>query len=119
MTFTHFVNIYKIRKYFIYLPEPGFDYLEIDVIEIGKENRGAGNSLDRIAGCLLGYAALLSDEYGHDGYLGLVAKNHKASLFQNKYGFHCIGSIGVLGERMASETPNSIKLIKDYIDKKG
>lgn len=98
-------------------PEPLMDYLEIDVLEISKENQGKEKGLGRIGGCLIGFAALLSDEYGHDGFLGLVAKNRKVSLFQNKYGFKCIGSIGVLGERMVSETRNSIELVKEYINK--
>ena len=98
-------------------PEPGYDYLEIDVIEISKENRGKETGLGRIGGCLLAYAAILSDEYGHDGFLGLVAKNQKAELFHSKYGFFYIGSIGVMGERMMSDTGNAIKLIKEYIDK--
>jgi hypothetical protein len=98
-------------------PEQHFDYLEIDVIEISKSNQGKEKGLGRIGGCLLGYAALLSDKYGHDGFLGLVAKNKKASLFHNKFGFNYIGNVGVLGERMMSDTTNSIELIKEYINK--
>lgn len=99
-------------------PDPGFDFLEIDVIETSKENRGKGNGLDRIAGCLLGYAVLLSDEYGHAGFIGLTAKTQKAKIFHRKYGFEHIGSIGVFGKRMASNTANSIRLVKEYVDKK-
>ncbi|SEV99757.1 hypothetical protein SAMN05428988_1114 [Chitinophaga sp. YR573] len=98
-------------------PEPGHDYLEIDVLEISKENQGKEKGLGRIGGCLLGFAALLSDEYGHEGFLALVAKNKKASLFHKKYGFQYIGSIAVLGERMMSDTRNSIELVKEYMDK--
>lgn len=98
-------------------PEPGYDYLEVDAIEISKENQGKECGLGRIGGCLLGYAALLSDEYGHDAFIGLVAKNRKAELFHNKFGFQYIGSIAVLGERMVSDTVNSINLIKEYINK--
>ena len=87
-------------------------------IEISKENQGKGKGLGRIGGCLLGYAALLSDEYGHEGFIGLIAKNKKAKLFHEKFGFQYIGSIAVLGERMASDTANSVKLIKEYINKK-
>lgn len=98
-------------------PEPLYDYLEIDAIEINKDNQGKEKGLGRIGGCLLGFAALLSDQYGHEGFLGLVAKNKKAPLFHNKYGFNYIGSVAVLGERMVSVTKNSIELVKEYIDK--
>jgi len=99
-------------------PEQGFDFLEVDVIEVSNENKGKENGLGRIGGCLLAYAALLSDQYGHDGFVFLVAKNEKAPLFHDKFGFQYIGSIGVLGERMASETSNSIELIKTYLEAK-
>lgn len=98
-------------------PEPLYDYLEIDVIEISKDNQGKDSGLGRIGGCLLGYASLLSEQYGHEGFLGLIAKNKKASLFHKKYGFQYIGSMAVLGERMISDTANSIELVKEYIDK--
>jgi L-amino acid N-acyltransferase YncA len=98
-------------------PEPGYDFLEIDPIEISKENQGKEKGLGRIGGCLLGFAAILSDEYRHDGFLVLVAKNKKASLFHDKYGFQYIGRMAVLGERMISTTGNSIELIKEFINK--
>lgn len=98
-------------------PEPLHDFLEISVIEISKDNRGRENGLGRIGGCLLAYAVLLSQEYNHDGFLALIAKNRKAQLFHRKYGFQYIGNMGVLGERMISDTANSIELVKEYIDK--
>lgn len=98
-------------------PGSGFDFLEIDVIEISKKNQGMDNGLGRIGGCLLGYAAMLSHHYGHDGVIFLVAKNKKAALFHEKFGFEYIGNIGVLGERMVSETRNSIELIREYLYK--
>ncbi|WP_343744034.1 hypothetical protein [Chitinophaga sp.] len=98
-------------------PDPCYDVLEINVIEISKDNRGE-NGFGRIGGCLLAYAVLLSQEYHHDGYLVLTAKNKKASLFHSKYGFQYIGKIGgVMGERMVSDTANSIELVKEYADK--
>jgi hypothetical protein len=99
-------------------PEQGFDFLEVDVIEISNENKGKENGLGRIGGCLLAYAALLSDQYGHDGFVFLVAKNKKAPLFHFKFGFQNIGGIAVRGVRMSSNTANSIELIKTYLEKK-
>jgi hypothetical protein len=98
-------------------PEEGFDFLEIDAIEVSKENRGAQEGLGRIGGCLLGFAAVLSGEYGHDGFLGLVAKNERAKVFHEKFGFEYIGRVGVLGERMCSATANSIWLVSEYVTK--
>ncbi|BAV07134.1 hypothetical protein FLA_3157 [Filimonas lacunae] len=45
-------------------------------------------------------------------------KSKRAALFHEKYGFQYIGSGGgVAGERMMSDTINSIKLAKEYTDK--
>lgn len=67
-------------------------------------------------GCLPGFATLLSEEYGHEGFLALVAKNKKALLFHKKYGFQYIGNIAVLGERMMSDTWNYM-MIRDFKNK--
>ncbi len=96
-------------------PEFGFDYLEIVAIEIGLEQQGKGKRYDRVAGCLIGFAARLSFKNGHEGMLFLIAKTEKARLFHSKYGFQYLGNIGVLGERMASMDKNSLRLIKDYL----
>lgn len=97
-------------------PDPGFDFLMIEQVEIQKQHQGEKNGLNRIGGCLLAYAARLSVEYGHEGFLSLIAKNNKALLFHSKYGFDYLGQIAVMGERMCSPTSNSLKLILRYLD---
>src|SRR3954463_7468593 len=38
-------------------PDPGYDYLEIELIEVKSDQRGSLKRFDRISGCLIAFAA--------------------------------------------------------------
>jgi len=96
-------------------PEAGFDFLEIQAIEVRTDQRGSIKKFDRIAGCLLAFAAMKSFSYGRDGYIALTSKTATAKIYQDKYGFYFLGNVGTLGPRMGSDQRNSQILIDRYL----
>jgi hypothetical protein len=96
-------------------PDPGLLCVEIVSIETRTDQRGKQRRHDRIAGCLLGFAARVSIKRGYDGYLMLDSKTATASIYEKTYGFIKIGNVNPLIPRMISIPANSQKLIHEYL----
>ena len=89
--------------------EEGTDAIEIELLEVGRKNRGKKKKLDNIAGCLIAYACRESIKRGHGGWVFLVPKTLLAEHYQQQYGFIPFGVC------IASTDKNSLKLIKEYL----
>lgn len=83
--------------------------VEIELLEVSKENQGKDKQKDRIAGCLIAYACRLSVKLGFDGWVYLFPKTELMKHYHTKYGFIPFGVC------MASDDLNSQKLIKTYL----
>jgi hypothetical protein len=97
-------------------PAPEDNYLEIVLLEVRKDQRGPSKRYDRIAGCLIAFAADLSFSFGHQGFVLLISKTDTVRTYQDKYGFFYIGNIGGRGIRMLSDEENSDALIQRYLE---
>lgn len=95
-------------------PESGFNFLTIDMLEVGKSNVGRMKQIDRIAGCLLAFACRRSFTSGCSGYVMLESKTEIVALYHKKYGFEFIGGIGLIASRMVSDSRNSQRIISEY-----
>lgn len=98
------------------MPDPGFRFVEVVALELRLDQVGKNKRYDRIAGCLLGFAARISNRNGYRGYLYLLAKTKTASIFEKKYGFHNLGSINSLTPKLASDEENSDMIISRYLE---
>ncbi|HMG82896.1 MAG TPA: hypothetical protein VK559_07660 [Ferruginibacter sp.] len=89
--------------------------IEIELLELRKENIGHDKKLDRVAGCLIAYACRESIKRGHGGYVFLYPKTSLINHYQSKYGFSYLpfgpkeaGTLNVDGDI-------SRELIKEYL----
>jgi len=96
--------------------DTAFNCTEIVLLETRPDQRGAGKTYDRIAGCLIAFAAREAFKNGYEGWIFLIAKSQIAQLYHDKYGFEDIGGINTLAIRMASNSRNSMRLIQKYIN---
>ncbi len=83
--------------------------IHLNLIEIGKSNRGKGKVIDLIAGSLLAFGCRLSFARGYFGFLSLHPKTKLIELYQNKYGFRQYGRL------LAVEEEASKALIQKYL----
>lgn len=83
--------------------------IHINLIESSNDNKGKNKQIDRVAGCLLAFAAQLSFEKGYLGFTSLLPKTELIKLYINKYGF------SQFGRQLAVETKEVIKLIQKYL----
>ncbi|MEM6963253.1 MAG: hypothetical protein AAF573_00720 [Bacteroidota bacterium] len=83
--------------------------IHINLIESSNENKGKDKQIDRIAGCLLAFAARMSFDKGYLGFVSLTPKTKLISLYTNKYGF------SQYGRQLAIEQEEAIFLIKKYL----
>lgn len=66
--------------------------LEINLLEISKENIGQDKQLERIAGCLIAFACKFSFSKGYDGFVSLIPKTVLIEHYKKKYGFRHFGN---------------------------
>lgn len=97
-------------------PERGHKYVEVVTLELRSDQIGRRKKYTRMAGCLFAFAARVSFQKGHDGWLMLIAKTKTAPVFEKEYGFFHLGTINSLAPKMASGSDNSEWLISEYLD---
>jgi hypothetical protein len=78
-------------------------------VESSNDNKGKEKKIDRIAGCLLAFAAKLAFEKGYLGFVSLIPKTELIELYVKKYGFIAYGN------QLAIEKQASINLIDKYL----
>ena len=83
--------------------------VHINLIEISAKNVGKDKEYDRIAGCLIAFAAQLSFDKSYDGFVSLVPKTKLIDHYCKTYGFEQFGRQLGLGYEA------SINLIKNYL----
>ncbi|MCB0580936.1 MAG: hypothetical protein KDD10_16690 [Phaeodactylibacter sp.] len=83
--------------------------IHVNLIENSKENKGKHKKIDRIAGCLLAFAAQVSFEKGYLGFTSLVPKTTLIELYVKKYGFT------QYSRQLAIERQDAINLIQKYL----
>lgn len=83
--------------------------IHINLIENSKENKGKNKAVERVAGCLLAFAAQQAFEKGYHGFTSLVPKTKLIALYMEKYGFE------QYGRQLAVEGQSAIKLIAKYL----
>ena len=92
--------------------------IEIELLEVSKENMGAKKKLDHIGGCLIAFACRESFKRGHDGFVFLTPKTVLVSHYPSKYGFYHIPLITIDRPEglMILYDGGSRTLIKKYLD---
>jgi len=83
--------------------------IHISLIENSNDNKGKNKKIDRVAGCLLAFAAGLAYQQGYEGFTSLVPKTGLIGLYVNKYGF------SQYGRQLAIEKNDAIQLIQKYL----
>ena len=83
--------------------------IHVNLVENSNDNKGKDKKVDKIAGCLLAFAARLAFEKGYLGFVSLVPKTELIGLYVKKYGF------SVFGNQLAIERQASIDLIEKYL----
>lgn len=61
-------------------------YIRINLLEASPGNIGKGKKYDRIIGCLLAFACVISIERGYNGFVGLIPKTVLWDHYRKKYG---------------------------------
>ncbi len=83
--------------------------IHINLIENANENKGKMKVFDKVAGCLLAYAAQLSFENNYGGFTSLVPKTELIELYVKKYGFKQIG------KQLALDGMDAVRIINKYL----
>ena len=83
--------------------------LHINLIESSKENVGKDKRYERVAGCLIAFAARLAFERKYDGFISLTPKSELIELYVAKYGLKKIG------RQLAVFGPDALKIIDKYL----
>ena len=84
--------------------------IHINLIESANENKGREKLFDRVAGCLIAFAAQLAFEKGYTGFISLLPKTSLIPLYVEKYGF------AQYGRNLAVSGSDSIRLIKQFLE---
>lgn len=83
--------------------------VNINLIEISSENVGKKKEYDRIAGCLIAFAAKTAFMQGYNGFVSLLPKTQIIDLYCDRYGFQ------QYGRYLAVEGTSAISLIQTYL----
>lgn len=86
--------------------------IEINTLELSKNNVGQNKTYDRIAGILISYVCKISFQYGFFGFVSLVPKTLLIDHYKQKYGFE------QYGRQLAIDFDRSEYLIEEYLEKK-
>jgi len=82
-------------------------------VEVAPGNLGKNKRYDYVAGCLIGFACLLSFQIGkgaYNGFLTFESKTELIDLYQDKY-----GATFAMGNKMFIEPQAAKKLIQQYL----
>ncbi len=98
-------------------PGDGINAIEIELLEIGADNRGGKKKLANIAGCLIAFACRESFKRGYEGWVFLVPKTSLLEHYTAKYGFtHVPIKTPDRPEGFMELNPSrSLRLIKKYL----
>lgn len=83
--------------------------ININLIEVSSENIGRKKDYDKIAGCLLAFAAREAFKKGYEGFISLLPKTQLIDLYCSRYGFQ------QYGRYLALEGASSFSLIQTYL----
>lgn len=83
--------------------------IHINLIEISITNVGRNKKYDRIAGCLLAFAAQLAFNKSYDGFVSLIPKTELIDHYCEKYGFR------QFGRQLGLNHEAAINLIKKHL----
>ena len=84
--------------------------IHLNLIEVGKNNRGENKKIENIAGCLIAFACQLAFDKDYFGFVSLKPKTRLIRLYQEKYGFRQYGRL------LAVEQAASMFLINTYLN---
>ena len=98
-------------------PGEGMNAIEIDLLEVGADNRRENKKLANIAGCLIAFACRESFKRGYDGWVFLIPKTYLLEHYPAKYGFvHVpIKTLNRPEGFMELNSSGSLRLIKKYL----
>lgn len=82
--------------------------VQINLIELSKQNVGKDKTYGRIAGCLLAYACERSFEQSFGGFVSLIPKTKLIDHYCSEYGFRRFG------RELALDYEESLALIQTY-----
>lgn len=85
-------------------------FVEVTLLECSPGNVGRGKRYEGIAGSLIAFAATLSFDAGHEGYLVLDSKTALIEHYCQAYGFKRIG----MSHRLVLDTEAAARLSRDY-----
>lgn len=71
--------------------------IHINLIEVSTKNIGKNKKYERIAGCLIAFAAQLSFDKSYDGFVSLLPKTKLINHYCKTYGFEQMGLLLGLG----------------------
>ena len=91
-------------------------YYEMSNLELSPKNFGINGKFDKVAGCLIAYACLLTFELNQGGYKGYLAFTSKGELIKH-YEKHYFAEL-VYREKMIIFPENGKKLIRKYLNLK-
>lgn len=80
----------------------------LNLLEVGKPNRGKHKQIDSIAGCLIAFAASIAIKRGYFGFVSLEPKTALIELYRRKYGFTPYGRYLALENEAAKELIENI-----------
>jgi hypothetical protein len=97
--------------------DPETNAIEIELLEVIKENVGKNKKIERIAGCLVAFACRESFRRGHEGFLFLTPKTGLIDHYAEKYNMAYCPPIGNKLEGIMVAGPKvSLSLIKAYLE---
>ena len=91
-------------------------YYEMSNLELSPSNYGSKGKYDKVAGCLIAYASLLTFELNNGSYKGYLAFTSKGELIPH-YEKHYYAEL-VFREKMIIFPKNGKRLIKKYLELK-
>lgn len=97
--------------------DPETNAIEIELLEVIKENVGKKKKIERIAGCLVAFACRESFKRGHEGFVFLTPKTGLIEHYAKKYNMAYYPPLGnKLEGIMVAEPKISLSLIKTYLE---
>ena len=99
-------------------PGDGINAIEIELLEVGADNRRGKKKLAHIAGCLIAFACRESFKRGYEGWVFLIPKTYLVEHYPAKY---CFIHVPIrTPDRpegfMELNTSGALRLIKRYLD---
>lgn len=97
--------------------DPETNAIEIELLEVIKENVGKNKKIERIAACLIAFACRESFKRGHEGFVFLTPKTGLIEHYAEKYNMVYYPPLGSkFGGIMVADPKVSLSLIKTYLE---